>query len=967
MQHGRRESNVPGKRGGAGNRDSLPANVASAASREANAATVPYQVDEKMLSELNVRLSHDEAVMNEMERDFQLVIRDLTGNESLGRFRVEYEKLHVAIRMAHENEMKLMGKCRDLHAEIVANATRITTATRLAQEDQATIQALKKEIEKAWKMLDEAHEREDKAGETVTTLKMEIANLSRLVEKNASFATGQEQSAQELLRAKEKMAAERDEFIKQLEQAQQELVDSKNKITEVEHNLEEANKERITLLEQLAEKKDEALKEEKRRSRMERELKSTKTEIEAAKEEESRLQVEITKNEAVQNQLRQQLREYKSDLDRTKADLATLEAHQKKLQVDYENQLASTEELKKENFKIKSEVDNKENEVRHMQFENQKLVKANDQLLRKIMHLESMKNELESDRESIKRQAADLEKRLDTQRVQTITDRKAMEDLLRERDNIKRNLDRQNNDSEHLENQIVTARLEKHALELEIQRYEQEAMKSRRLLGNLEKERDKNAATLDALRHEVLEMTTTLNDKEVKITELKRQNDDADNRTQTVRNQLETMRTERNILSKSVTDANDDIETYKRRLKIMNDQMEQLRDQITKVEGAIAKEHLERQRIETERNTLRSELTLLKKKTMDIEKKLMDVETEQIKLVQIIKHADHEKDQMLKEVQRITRERDILGTQVIRRNDELTLLSEKLRILESIMEKGEGAYKARLDDIRVLKLELQRLNREKGIMTRNASSMDEMRAEIYRLNKDLLSERNHCRTLEEELRVPANAHRWRALQGNDPSTYELILKIQTYQRRLIKKTDEVIQIDRMLQEKENLYVELKTIMTKLPNQEVHEKVIKMQKALQDKTKQMRGLTADVNMYNSMWTDEKTLNERLIRDIDEYKTQYFRMRKKMDQNLADDTIKEMMRDYAYPGIAPPQRTVFYGGGYKTKDEKAAKNGFSVTVYPLTKQRPKSQEILRSKDTNVALINLAFPTRLAIKEA
>jgi peptidoglycan hydrolase CwlO-like protein len=163
------------------------------ASRETNAASVPYSVDEKMLSELNVRLSHDEAVMQDMERDFLLVIKDLTGNESLGRFRLEYEKLHVAIKMAHENEMKLMGKCRDLHAEIVANATRITTATRLAQEDQATIQALKKEIEKAWKMLDEAHEREDKAGETVTTLKMEIANLTRLVEKNASFATGQQQ------------------------------------------------------------------------------------------------------------------------------------------------------------------------------------------------------------------------------------------------------------------------------------------------------------------------------------------------------------------------------------------------------------------------------------------------------------------------------------------------------------------------------------------------------------------------------------------------------------------------------------------------------------------------------------------------------------------------------------------------------------------------------------------------------
>lgn len=133
----------------------------------------------------------------------------------------------------------------------------------------------------------------------------------------------------------------------------------------------------------------------------------------------------------------------------------------------------------------------------------------------------------------------------------------------------------------------------------------------------------------------------------------------------------------------------------------------------------------------------------------------------------------------------------------------------------------------------------QRLSREKGIMARNASTMDEMRAEIYRLNKDLLSERNHCRTLEEELRIPANAHRWRALQGNDPSTYELILKIQAYQRRLIKKTDEVIQIERMLQEKETLYVELKAIMARLPSQEIYEKVIHLQKALQDKTKQLR--------------------------------------------------------------------------------------------------------------------------------
>ena len=116
---GRRESGHHARRASASkrNRESL----SHGGNREGNTGAVPYQIDEKMLSDLNVRLSHDEALMEDMEKDFQAVIKDLLGNESLGRFRTEYEKLHNSIKMAHENEMKLMSKCRDLHAEIVSN------------------------------------------------------------------------------------------------------------------------------------------------------------------------------------------------------------------------------------------------------------------------------------------------------------------------------------------------------------------------------------------------------------------------------------------------------------------------------------------------------------------------------------------------------------------------------------------------------------------------------------------------------------------------------------------------------------------------------------------------------------------------------------------------------------------------------------------------------------------------------
>ena len=57
---------------------------------------------------------------------------------------------------------------------------------------QATIQQLKQELEKAWKMVDAATERETRAREAIQTLKLEISNLTRLVEQGAGLSMGQE-------------------------------------------------------------------------------------------------------------------------------------------------------------------------------------------------------------------------------------------------------------------------------------------------------------------------------------------------------------------------------------------------------------------------------------------------------------------------------------------------------------------------------------------------------------------------------------------------------------------------------------------------------------------------------------------------------------------------------------------------------------------------------------------------------
>ena len=134
----------------------------------------------------------------------------MAGDESLERFRIEYEKLHRALQTSHISEKRLIKKCAELNAEILANASKVQTALKLSQEDQNTIMSLKKEIEKAWKLVDASHEKEAKAKETIQQLKKEIQNLSALVEQGAGLTVGQENTVKELLKVKEELTKERD-------------------------------------------------------------------------------------------------------------------------------------------------------------------------------------------------------------------------------------------------------------------------------------------------------------------------------------------------------------------------------------------------------------------------------------------------------------------------------------------------------------------------------------------------------------------------------------------------------------------------------------------------------------------------------------------------------------------------------------------------------------------------------------
>lgn len=75
--------------------------------------------------------------------------------------------------------------------------------------------------------------------------------------------------------------------------------------------------------------------------------------------------------------------------------------------------------------------------------------------------------------------------------------------------------------------------------------------------------------------------------------------------------------------------------------------------------------------------------------------------------------------------------------------------------------------------------------------------------------------------------------------------YKMIQRTHTLQKRLIKKTEEVVEKELLIQEKEKLYIELKHILARQPGPEVAEQLSIYQQTFKNKVKQMKVSTVIV--------------------------------------------------------------------------------------------------------------------------
>ncbi|XP_063434533.1 cilia- and flagella-associated protein 58-like isoform X1 [Mytilus trossulus] len=855
----------------------------------------------------------DDAAFEDMEEDFLEVLAQLAGDRSLEKFRTEYEKLYKALKKSHEGEKRLMGKCRELNAETVANRAKVTTSQKLSNDDTQTIAELKEEKAQATENEVMAREKEHQTREKITALKRGINDLTKKIEHGSGLSIGQEKSVNELLKTKEELTKERDVQLQEIVKLREQLAQTYAEQQKLDQERAKTDEKIAELKKDITEKNKDADEERKKKDKVDRTLREAKLNLETRTNACKTIEDMIAAYKEDITKLEQKLKDLRVLNERSKKDYEVLTSRSHKLQHEFEQLSFVTEQLAAENTSRVNELKQKENEVDHLKKETQHVNKVREGIQKKIREIESKKAEIEGERDKLKDENNQLQSHLNEAYKKAEQDKKDIEQLTRNRDIFKKNAMKAETATRKQEELVKFHENSKKHLQQEIENFREEAKKQRKIIYQLEKERDQYIQKASDFTHQVLNDMEEVKKKEMKIFELKKKIAEAETKLKQQQNLYEAVRSDRNVYSKNLIESQAEIQEMAKKLKNMYHLISQLKEDIQSKENALIKSYFDNKKVEKDKEVLRNSLKKSKEQSRECKAFIGAQESEERKLLKIIAEADAERIRQKKELDQVISERDIIGTQFVRSKDELRQLYEKIKIQRSMLNKGETQYNQRLGDTALLKSEIRKLRGQKTVLQKKVADTDELRMETYNIQRELLRERTRCTALEEELLNPMNIHRWRKLEGSDPSTYEHIQKIHALQKRLITKNEEVEEKELLVQEKEKLYIELNHVLARQPGPEVAEQLQVYNSTLKEKNKQIKAMNQELYMYESQVSEYKYEIERIDKELLEVKKKYI-LQKKKEQKAQE---REQVLAQVGQSMLNPSRMEgpsFSGGGF-----------------------------------------------------
>eukprot|EP00928_Gymnodinium_smaydae_P079977 TRINITY_DN63790_c0_g1_i1.p1 TRINITY_DN63790_c0_g1~~TRINITY_DN63790_c0_g1_i1.p1 ORF type:complete len:871 (-),score=303.32 TRINITY_DN63790_c0_g1_i1:69-2585(-) len=817
-----------------------------------------------------------QSALEVLQQDYRDTLEELSGAKAqvLAKFKEEYEKLYTALDRSHASEKSLAKRIRELNAEIAASVQSVQTAMKAAAEDQQTIQTLKRDIEANEQLVREHSRKEATAQEHIAQLKQSIADLTHRIEYNAGLTPEQEATMKGLKTKKEQLEKDRDMLKQNNEMLQGICLEMADKVHRAD--LAKANSEDqiIDIKQKTAEKRAEVEAEKRRKEDLEQQMKDLRIASEQHQEELAGIGRTIQAEETELRKVEQDVIDVEKEEERLERRVRQRMEEKRKLEEKLEQELAKNQKYVQENQQRELAFRARRDDIQQHHTEREKVLKMHEALKKKEKGLDDERKALETQRNELKAELKGIQDETETLKKDTDVDRKKIEDLLRERDILNKNVIKAD---ERTKKQIdLVKRQETQAMNMQkdIARWKQEAADFKNRIVDLEKQREKYGVELSQANAKYFAAQEELRMRASRLTELKKQIANVQAKRNKQKNLYDAVCMDRNLHAKNLVESSEQITEMRRKFKIMFHQTTALKEEIREKDNRLVRDIFKHKKVlqlnERLKESKESKLRRMKNLINIVETQ----RTQMKKLEGTIQEAEQQRQAQLKELEGVTGERDILGAQLIRRNEELALLYEKIKIQQSTLQKGEIQYEQRLKEIAQIKEEIRKAKADAVNAKNQVTSIDSLKREIHHLGKTLLREEAKAKALQEELENPMNVHRWRELAGSDPATFDMITKVKSLQKKLIAKTEEVVEKDHSIQEKEKLYVQLRSIISRQPGPEVAEQLAWYSQNLKEKTQHMKQMAVELENYHEQVQDLKDEIGRHNKDFQNTKQQYF---------------------------------------------------------------------------------------------
>lgn len=710
-------------------------------------------------------------------------------------------------------------------------------------------------------------------------LRQDVSNLNQTIKQGVGLSASQEKQINELVTAKEQTSKDLENEMEKMISLRNGLSSVSEKIEAMELDRKNIDKEIFMLKEKNAAKKIEIDFELTNKEKLERELRELRVIVTIKSQEAVSKQALVNRTTEDINAIENQIKQQKTMIEKLLRDQESLGTRTVKLQQDYDEQMTFTNELVEQNEMALYELKIKERELAAHRAEVKILVKTKDALVKKSRALEESKTEQENERKVYKAHNDALMTSIEQKKRQVDIIKKTIDDLNREKDILKAGLKKTQGESIRLSNLLILQKQQQSNMELEGARLVREVVENQKLIKALEAERISLTTEAAEISTLAIKQLSELKAQEIKIFEFKRQTIQSENKLKYQQNLYEAVQSDRKLHSKQLIESQAEIAEMKRKLKIMNFQINGFKEEVNSKNSVLVKETDALVKLSKDTEIIKDEIKQLKSQNELAHAYIKTQMVEEFKLDQFVKEAEIEKERQQAALDIVMAERENLSSQLLRRNQELNSVYSKIKTQNLELLRGEAHYRSKLKEIQALREKILKFRAQSCELETDTQAISPMKHQVVKLQNQVNIAQARIKALEEELENPINVHRWRKLEGSQPQVFAMLQLLHSLQRKLIAKAREESEKEIAIESKEKLYLHLKAVLAKQVGPETTSQLQEFYKIVKEKKSQLRHMETELNMYKSQVNEYKHTIEKLDVHLSDCKAKFLKIYQK----------------------------------------------------------------------------------------